>query len=60
MEKKYVVVGEDNSVSQPMTRNEAVNKVQDLSHEGTSYYIVSEEEGRRIQKKGVFNKPKWE
>jgi len=61
MEKKYVVVGEkDNSISKPMSREEAINKVKNLASEGAEYYIVSEAEGERIKQSGNFNKPKWE
>lgn len=60
MDKKYVIVGEDNTVSQPMSKKEAINKVKELDNKGASYYIVSEEEGKRIKESGTFNKPKWE
>ncbi len=61
MDKKYVVVGEkDNSISKPMSREEAINKVKDLASEGLEYYIVTEEEGQRIKQSGKFNRPKWE
>lgn len=60
MDKKYVIVGENNSISQPMNRVEAINKAKQYGQEGKKAYIVTEEEGERIKKSGKFNTPEWE
>ncbi|SKC42280.1 hypothetical protein [Maledivibacter halophilus] len=60
MDKKFVVVRKDNSISTPMSRKEAVNKVKEYENQGISAYIVSENEGKRIEASGKFNTPKWE
>ncbi|WP_432663850.1 hypothetical protein R9X47_25015 [Wukongibacter baidiensis] len=59
MDKKYVIVGENNSVSSSMSRKEAINKAKEYSNEGKTAYIVSEEEGKRIKEEGRFNTPEW-
>ncbi|WP_432408508.1 hypothetical protein [Wukongibacter sp. M2B1] len=60
MTKKYVLVGENKIISEPMDRMQAMNKVKEYSKEGKKAYIVSEEEGIRIEKDNNFNAPKWE
>ncbi len=60
MNKKYVIVSENNSVSSSMSRKEAINKAKEYSNEGKTAYIVSEEEGKRIKEKDIFNIPEWE
>ncbi|SHJ69580.1 hypothetical protein [Paramaledivibacter caminithermalis] len=60
MEKKYVIVGDNNSISTPMNRKEATDKVKEYEKQGISAYIVSENEGKRIKESGKFNTPKWE
>ncbi len=57
MDKKYVICT-DASISQPMTRDEAIKKVKEYDQQGVSAYIVSEEEGSRI-KDSEFRTPKW-
>lgn len=59
MDKKYVIIGEGNSISNPMNRKEAINKSKEYSKEGKSVYIVSKEEAERIRETGKFNTPKW-
>ncbi len=59
MEKRYVVVGQNRVVSDPMSREDAINRVMDLASEQKTYYIVSEAEGERIKGAGTFNQPKW-
>lgn len=59
MENKFVVIGMDNSISKPMSKKEAINKVKDNYHNGLTSYIVSKDEGDRIKKDGGFNTPKW-
>lgn len=60
LNKKYVIVSENNSISKPMNRMEALNKAKQYSKDGKQAYIVSEEEGRRIEETGEFRKPEWE
>lgn len=60
MDKKYVIIEENNSISSPMSKKEAINKAKEYSKDGKSAYIVSEEESKRIQSEGKFNKPNWE
>lgn len=60
MDKRFVIVGENNSVSEPMSRKEALNKVKEYEKQGVSAHIVSENEGKRIKESGKFNAPKWE
>lgn len=60
MDKKYVIVSENSSVSKPMNKMEAINKAKQYSKEGKQAYIVSEEEGKRIKETGKFNTPEWE
>lgn len=60
MNKKFVIVGENNSISEPMTRKEALNKVKEYEKQGASAHIVSENEGKRIKESSKFNTPKWE
>lgn len=60
MDKKYVIVSENSSVSKPMDKMEAINKAKQYSKEGKQAYIVSEEEGKRIKETGKFNTPEWE
>jgi len=59
MNKKYVIVGEKNSISMPMSKKEAIDKAKQYSKEGKTGYIVSEEEGKRIKEEGKFNTPEW-
>ncbi len=59
MEKKYVIIKDDNSISSPMSKKEAINKAKEYGKDEKSAYIVSEKEGKRIQKEGKFNKPEW-
>lgn len=59
MDKKYVIVGENNMISEPMNRKQAINKAKEYSKEGKTAYIVSEEEGKRIEKEDKFNTPEW-
>jgi hypothetical protein len=57
MDKKYVI-RTDASISQLMTREEAIEKVKEYDQQGVSAYIVSEEESNRI-KEGELRTPKW-
>lgn len=57
MEKNYVI-RTDTSISKPMKREEAIKKVREYDHKGISAYIVSEEEGKRLEK-SEFNIPRW-
>ncbi|WP_165000442.1 hypothetical protein [Anaerophilus nitritogenes] len=57
MDKKYVIKTHQ-SISEPMSRQEAIKKVKEYDKEGTTAYIVSQEEGERI-KDSNFNTPKW-
>lgn len=60
MDKKYVIVGKNNSISEPMNRMEAINKAKQYINEGKTAYIISEEESKRIKETGKFNTPEWE
>ena len=57
MGKKYVV-RTDAEISEPMSREEAIQMARKYDQEGISAYIVSEEEGERM-KNSQFNTPKW-
>lgn len=57
MDKRYVV-RTDSLVSEPMTREKAIEQVKNYEQKGMSSYIVSEEEQKRIGN-GKFNTPKW-
>lgn len=57
MGKKYVV-RTDAAISEPMSREEAIQMARKYDQEGISAYIVSEEEGKRM-KNSRFNTPKW-
>lgn len=59
LDNKYIVIGMNNSISEPMTRKEAINKVKDNYKDGVTSYIVSQAEGERIKEEGEFNTPKW-
>lgn len=60
METKFVIIkSDDKSVSNPMTREEAISHVKEYDKKGISAYIVSEDEGTRI-KNSSFNIPKWD
>lgn len=58
MTEKYVV-RTDNVLTKPMSRDEAIKMVKDYDKQGISAYIVSEDEGKRLEK-SQFNEPKWE
>ncbi|WP_183108841.1 hypothetical protein [Thermohalobacter berrensis] len=58
MEKKFIV-RTDNVLSDPMPREEAIKKVKEYERLGISAYIVSEDEGKRLEK-SKFHEPKWE
>ncbi|MCT4563100.1 MAG: hypothetical protein N4A68_02035 [Maledivibacter sp.] len=60
MDKKYVIVCENNSISQPMNRVKAINMAKEYGQEGKKAYIVTKEEGERIKKSGKFYTPEWE
>jgi hypothetical protein len=55
---KMYVVRTENSISEPMTREEAVKMARIYDRDGVSAYIVSEEEGQRLLN-SEFNLPKW-
>ena len=57
MDKRYVI-RTDTFISEPMSREEAIQQVKGYDQQGISAYIVSEEESKRI-KKGEFQTPKW-
>jgi len=57
MDKKYVV-RTGTTISQPMSREEAIKTARKYDHKGISSYIVSEEEGEGL-KNGEFNAPTW-
>lgn len=57
MDKKYVI-RTDASISEPMTREEAIQKAKEYDRQGISAYIISEEEGKRL-KNNDFRTPKW-
>ncbi|MFZ5969017.1 MAG: hypothetical protein ACOYVK_17815 [Bacillota bacterium] len=59
MTKRYVI-RTDAFISEPMSREEAIQKARDYDHQGVSAYIVSEEEGERIKQSGFFHTPKWD
>ncbi len=58
MEQKFVVITDD-KFSHPMSREEAIKTVKSYDHKGTTAYMVSEEEAKRIKTPDNFNKPKW-
>lgn len=58
MKERYVVRTES-GISKSMSREEAIKKVKDYDKEGISAYILSEDEGKRVEK-SEFNEPKWE
>ena len=57
MENKYIVRA-DQSNSNPMSREEAIKKVKEYEQQGVMAYIVSEEEGSRLEDKN-FNASMW-
>ncbi|AOT68869.1 hypothetical protein Gferi_04440 [Geosporobacter ferrireducens] len=57
VEKRYVI-RTDAFISEPMSREEAIQQVKNYDQQGISAYIVSEEESKRI-KPGEFQTPKW-
>ena len=57
IEKRYVIRTES-SVSESMTRENAIKQVRKYDQQGISAYIVSEEEEKRIGN-SKFNTPKW-
>ncbi|WP_199872959.1 hypothetical protein [Inediibacterium massiliense] len=57
MDKKYVIQT-DQSISKPMSRQEAIKQVRKYDKEGINAYIVSQAEGERI-KDSHFHTPKW-
>lgn len=57
MDKRYVI-RTDAFISEPMSREEAIQQVKKYDQQGVSAYIVSEEESKRI-KPGEFRTPKW-
>ncbi|OPJ57042.1 hypothetical protein [Alkalithermobacter paradoxus] len=60
MNNKYVIIRSDTkSISEAMTKSEAISKIKEYDKEGISAYIVSQDEGDRI-KKSNFNIPKWD
>ena len=58
MDQKYVV-RTDNVITKPMSRSEAIKTVKEYDKKGISAYILSEDEGKRIEK-SEFHKPTWE
>ncbi len=58
MDQKYVV-RTDNVITKPMSRSEAIKAVKEYDKQGISAYILSEDEGKRLEK-SKFNEPKWE
>lgn len=58
MTERYVV-RTDNVITKPMSRDEAIKTVKEYDKQGISAYIVSEDEGKRLEK-SQFNEPKWE
>lgn len=58
MTERYVV-RTDNVITKSMSRDEAIKKVKEYDKQGISAYIVSEDEGKRLEK-SQFNEPKWE
>ena len=57
IEQRYVIRTES-SVSESMTRENAIKQVRKYDQQGISAYIVSEEEEKRIGN-SKFNTPKW-
>ncbi|MBF8984796.1 hypothetical protein IZY60_14730 [Lutibacter sp. B2] len=57
MEQRYVIRTKS-SVSESMTRENAIKEVKKYDQQGISAYIVSEEEEKRIEN-SKFNTPKW-
>lgn len=54
------MVRTESGLSDPISREEALNKVKEYARQGVEAYIVSEDEGRRIKEGGNrFNKPTW-
>ncbi|WP_049765334.1 hypothetical protein [Alkaliphilus metalliredigens] len=59
MQHKFMV-RTDRGLSKPIPRAEAIEMVKDYSSQGVEAYIVSEDEGKRIEKNNnQFNTPKW-
>lgn len=58
MTERYMV-RTDNVITKPMSRDEAIKMVKQYDKQGISAYIVSEDEGKRLEK-SQFNEPKWE
>jgi len=57
MKEKYIV-RTDNVISKPMDRDNAIKMVKDYSSQGINAYIVSEDEGKRLEN-SKWHPPSW-